>query len=640
MAVVALLAATLGCAAYLLGLWPGLENASVNLRFSMVHSKRPPEIVLVGVDERTLNAPGMRWPLARRWDARAVEVLREDHARTIAYDVQFTQETNEAEDQAFYQAISRAGNVVLAATEIEPGGETQVFGGNRNVADAHARVGAANFVANSSGVLQRYPYSLGGLRSFAVTAAERAGGHPVRASDFEGGWAWIDFPGPVGTIRTVSFLELVQGRVPRSELAGKIVVIGATSPVLQDIHATSVTSSNPMAGPEVQADAIWTALHGNPLRSVPGWVALLSILLAALITPVCCLKLRATRAFTVGLVAMAAYALAAQAAFDAHLIMVVTYPLATAALAALGALIVSYGVERWEHELAERYGQTLETAVRDRTVELERSAAELERSAEELSESQLEAIHRLARAAELKDEDTGMHIERIGRICELLALRTGMSSEDAERLRIASALHDVGKIGVPDRVLLKPAKLDELEWVVMRAHTTTGADILSGSRTALFQLAETIARTHHERWDGSGYPNGLKGTEIPLVGRICAICDVFDALSSRRPYKEPWPFEEVLDEIRRCSGNHLDPELVEHFLALEAELRVAHAQAATETASAELATPAMNACPIEAEQAPAVEVAQLPAAEIEARRGLPQGGRPPSGTREGAARRG
>jgi putative two-component system response regulator len=216
--------------------------------------------------------------------------------------------------------------------------------------------------------------------------------------------------------------------------------------------------------------------------------------------------------------------------------------------------MIGYLVEIWEHRLAELYGERLERTVRTRTAELR--------------ETQLEVILRLARAAELRDDDTGAHIERVGRVCEQLALQVGLSGEEAERLRLASALHDVGKIGVPDSILQKAGELTSEEWERMKAHTQTGGELLAGSRSPLIQMAEVIARTHHERWDGSGYPAGLRGEEIPLVGRICAICDVFDALCARRPYKDPWPFELVIREILAKRGSHFDPALVDAFLVI------------------------------------------------------------------------
>ena len=148
-----------------------------------------------------------------------------------------------------------------------------------------------------------------------------------------------------------------------------------------------------------------------------------------------------------------------------------------------------------------------------------------------------------------------------------------MAPREAERLRIASTLHDVGKIGVADSVLLKRGELDSAEWDAMMAHTTAGAALLSGSRSPLLQMAEVIARTHHERWDGTGYPDGLKGDQIPLVGRICAICDVFDALASRRSYKDPWAFDRVVREIERKRGSHFDPRVVDAFLKVIDEFR-------------------------------------------------------------------
>ena len=165
-----------------------------------------------------------------------------------------------------------------------------------------------------------------------------------------------------------------------------------------------------------------------------------------------------------------------------------------------------------------------------------------------------------------------MHLERMSRMCERLGLAMGMTATEAETLRNASLLHDVGKIAVPDAILTKPGKLTDEEWVVMRRHAEAGAAILSGSRAPIMRMAEEIALTHHERWDGGGYPAGLAGEAIPLVGRICAVCDVFDALLSPRPYKEPWPLEEALEELRSQRGKHFDPAVVDAFLGIVDDL--------------------------------------------------------------------
>lgn len=186
---------------------------------------------------------------------------------------------------------------------------------------------------------------------------------------------------------------------------------------------------------------------------------------------------------------------------------------------------------------------------------------------QELRSTQLEIIYRLGRAAEYRDNETGMHIKRMSHFCRAVASRLDCDEDFRELLFNASPMHDIGKIGIPDSVLLKPGRLDSAEWIIMKQHTTAGAEILSGNESPLLQLAEVIALTHHEKWDGSGYPQGLAGERIPLAGRIVAICDVFDALTSKRPYKEPWPLEKALHEIRAGSGTHFDPRVVEAFFS-------------------------------------------------------------------------
>lgn len=197
--------------------------------------------------------------------------------------------------------------------------------------------------------------------------------------------------------------------------------------------------------------------------------------------------------------------------------------------------------------------QKLEEKVKERT--------------KELQDLQLELILRLLKAAEFRDDDTGSHIKRIERYAYSLAKAFGLSEKDCTLIGHASMMHDIGKIGIPDEVLLKKGKLDPVEWDIMMTHAVKGGQILAGSNYELIKVAEQIALTHHERWDGSGYPNGLKGEEIPLAGRITAICDVFDALLSKRPYKPAWKLSEVTEEISKGRGTHFDPMLVECFLA-------------------------------------------------------------------------
>lgn len=202
---------------------------------------------------------------------------------------------------------------------------------------------------------------------------------------------------------------------------------------------------------------------------------------------------------------------------------------------------------------------------------------------EELRETRLQIVQRLGLAAEYKDNETGLHVIRMSHYSRVLALAAGFSEAQAEELLNAAPMHDVGKIGIPDAVLRKPGKLDGEEWEVMKQHAQIGADIIGEHPSGLLRMAREIALNHHEKWDGSGYPRGIGGAEIPVEARIIAIADVFDALTSERPYKKAWPVEEAVQLLREQSGRHFDPELVELFLGqLPAILEIKERWAETE----------------------------------------------------------
>lgn len=186
----------------------------------------------------------------------------------------------------------------------------------------------------------------------------------------------------------------------------------------------------------------------------------------------------------------------------------------------------------------------------------------------ELKETQVEIVNRLSLASKFRDCGTGQNVLRISHLAEMLGRKAGLSDEETERIALSSTLHDAGKIGIADEILMKKGPLSEAEWALMKEHTTIGARLLAGSRSQLMQEARTIALTHHERWDGTGYNRGLKGEEIPLIGRIVAICDVFDALISERPHKAPWPVDEAFQAIRNGSGTQFDPRLVTLFMEM------------------------------------------------------------------------
>ena len=213
-------------------------------------------------------------------------------------------------------------------------------------------------------------------------------------------------------------------------------------------------------------------------------------------------------------------------------------------------------------EREHHYRQTLEWAVRDRTRELQEQTAALE-------EARLDTLQRLAMAGEYHDEDTYLHTQRVGETAALLASAYGTTREWVELIRLAAPLHDLGKLALSDTILLKQGALTDEEWEQVKSHPVVGAAILSGSSSEILQLAEEIALTHHEWWDGSGYPAGLRGSEIPLSGRIVTLADTFDALTHDRPYKQAWSVEEAIAEIGLLRGSRFDPDLVDVFNLLD-----------------------------------------------------------------------
>jgi putative two-component system response regulator len=218
--------------------------------------------------------------------------------------------------------------------------------------------------------------------------------------------------------------------------------------------------------------------------------------------------------------------------------------------------------------------QLLEQKVRERTAEL--------------MDTRLEVIRRLGRAAEFKDNETGLHVIRMSHYSRLIASALERGDDWSELVFNAAPMHDIGKIGIPDHVLRKPGKLDEQEWALMRRHPEFGAQIIGEHPSVLMRLAADIALSHHEKWDGSGYPHGIRGEDIPLAGRVVAIADVFDALTSERPYKAAWPVEKAVGLIEDGAGSHFDPHLVPLFRELLPdilEIKAAFAEPAPMVAS-------------------------------------------------------
>ena len=208
-------------------------------------------------------------------------------------------------------------------------------------------------------------------------------------------------------------------------------------------------------------------------------------------------------------------------------------------------------------------------ALYDQALQLEDT---VQQRTKELNDTRMEIIRRLGRAAEYKDNETGMHVIRMSLYSKILARAAGLDEEQAELLLNAAPMHDVGKIGIADHILSKPGSLNDEEWAVMRKHPEFGAEIIGDNASSILRMAHIVALAHHERWDGSGYPLGLAGEDIPLAARIVAIADVFDALTTVRPYKQAWSVDEAIADLQKEAGSHFDPQLVSKFVTVLPEI--------------------------------------------------------------------
>jgi len=333
---VGLLAALTGLAAHATGLLNWLERDTVDARFSLRADQSPPsDVVIIGIDNDSLGVLP-RYPFSRRLDARVLENLHTAGARLVVYDISFDRPTTEGADQALFEAARRAAPVVFGTSLISPAGETQVLGGNANLTSIGDQAAAADLVPDPDGVLRHTLAEVNGLPTIAAAVTRKLTGSSPDRAQIHGGW--IDFPGPPGTARSLSFAQVLNGHFDRAAVRGKVVVIGATAPVLQDMHSTAVGS--PMSGPEVQADAISTALAGFPVRSPPGVVTVLLIVLLALLVPLAGVRFGTLGACLAGLGVLCLWSLTTQLAFDSGTMLDYSDPLAALLVGAAGTVML------------------------------------------------------------------------------------------------------------------------------------------------------------------------------------------------------------------------------------------------------------------------------------------------------------
>ena len=344
-------AAALALVAYGLHALRGTELASVDLRFEVRGTQAPPSnIVLVELDDKSLNDLGVRPPLRRSVHAELIDRLRRDGAKVIAYDFEFTGRSPQKfaeDDPKLIAAVDRAHNLILAATTTDRHGGTPVFGAI-DLAQFGARAGFSLLPPDPGAILRRVQYQDGGVDSFSIAAAERFLGRSISPSALGGRTGWIDYMGPEGTVRTVSFSDALSGKVSPSFFRGKIVVVGASAPALQDIHATPTTPTMP--GPEVQANAIATALAGFPLKPVSWWWNGLLVLVCGLLPALVGMRARPLPTVAAALASAAAFVVGAQGLFTHGHIVVVVYPLGALVVSSVGCLGAHYVLEAFERQ--------------------------------------------------------------------------------------------------------------------------------------------------------------------------------------------------------------------------------------------------------------------------------------------------
>ncbi len=351
--IAALLAAGIGVAAYATNLLRRSELQSTDARFSIRGRQPTPKgVTLVAIDPATLEQireanPKVAYPFPRRYDARVIDNLRRAGAKTIALDIEFLHETDVRDDNRLIEALERAhGKTVLATVQIGRGGTTPVLGGEPHLREVGARPAEARMLSDPDGAVRRFAYGQEGLRSFPVVAVEVATGRSVSPTLFGSEAQPIDYAGPLGAVRRLSYWDVLKNQFPASAVRDKVVIVGATAPILQDLHPTP--TSGIMPGPEIWANATATLLNGVPLKEAPVWLDLLLIVLLGALTPLSSLRIRPWRALLDALAAAVAFTIGVQLVFNSGLIVSFVYPLLALTLGTLSTIAILYMSEAIE----------------------------------------------------------------------------------------------------------------------------------------------------------------------------------------------------------------------------------------------------------------------------------------------------
>lgn len=600
-----------------LGLFQGLDRSLYDLSFRL-RGPIPPDraVIVAAIDDQSLMALG-RWPIQRSHYARLLDAFKE--ARAVGFDVILAEPTED--DAEFAAAVRRHGRVVLSAAirknlEVEP--PLALFA---DVPRGHVYV-----EPGTDGIVREVFHTISApgavVPSFSSALYERVLGTAMKRSAippvppgaktlFQKDGMSIDFYGPAGTFETIPVDDILAGLYPGRFFKDKIVLVGVTATGLEDRRMIPFTGDrNTMAGVEIHAHILNNLLDGRrihilgrsilwPVVFVGGLlffaflrrrsegvnIAIWGLSLVFISGVAFFLFSRLEIWIHPGLFALAG-TLAAIAAYvfrldeAAHrldgkyltLNARLGWPLSEAKTAGrdkgLTELLTARGIEAKIGRLLhaeQAYEGALEDTVRERTQELSKALQVINQMSNEM-------IFRLMKAVESKERGTGEHITRIGLYAKKIAQFLGLAEDHVEMISFASSMHDLGKIGIPDRILLKDRELSRDEFTIMKEHTRIGESILSHSVHPKIRISADIALNHHEKWDGSGYPFGLRGSAIPIEARIVAICDQYDSLRSARPYKAAFEHERalriILDGDGRTNPGHFDPDVLKAFLEL------------------------------------------------------------------------
>lgn len=605
-----------------LGVFEGIDlyiyDLSFRIRGSLVPSDR---IVIAAIDEKTTARLG-RWPLERRHYASLLEKLNE--SSVVGFDVIFAEATDD--DAIFSDAIRMHGRVVLPIyidRTLNISKPSALFS-SFSTGHVHIEEGVDSIVR---GVFHTLYYRDARIPSLSSVMYELMLNGPVRQSIsaaridaniervHQRDHMQINYYGTPGTFRYISMSDVIDGIYPQSFFRGKAVLVGITAPGLVDMVATPFSQKrNKMPGCEVHANILNNLIDGNAIRYSEEWSRWLSVIILSIFFSLLTIRLSEKKAALMWLGSLTLTTLSALYLFSSFEIWIrpslfyfsfsflflsiyilmldeaartldIRYKSVTnliggniegfprlleppqglrSYLSAGGINLKIMKLLQAEEQYEKKLGKTIEEKTRELSFALSM-----------INNMNNEIILRLTAAAESKDAHTGQHISRIGLYANRIAVAMQMPQDFVDNITFASAMHDIGKIGIPNQILLKPGYLSDEEFEIIKNHTTIGARILADSLFPVIQLSATIALFHHERWDGTGYPKRLQGDDIPVEARIVMICDIYDALRSRRPYKEAFDHQKAFIIITqgdyRTMPSFFDPDVLHAFTQTASE---------------------------------------------------------------------